>query len=187
VTCLDADRIPASGQDGYATTEDARKLFTDDSNGLYLLSFLLTANHDKAEQCFVADLDDCVDGKAVLQDWADSWVRRAIVRNAIRMIAPHNGQAKPTKSAFRTTGIRGVLKMPVQDVPFASILRLSDFERFVYVLSVLEGCSDQECVVLLGTSRQAVQETRALALQHVSDFERVITEWTTDLSSTAMS
>ena len=32
-----------------------------------------------------------------------------------------------------------------QDPRFSAILALPDFERFVYVLSVLEGCTDQEC------------------------------------------
>jgi hypothetical protein len=179
VTYLDEHRIPTSGQNKNATAEDFRKLFTEeDSNGLYLLSFLLTANHEKAEQCLVAGLDDCVAGNAVFEEWAGSWARRAIVRNAIRMIAPHNGRAKPTKSAFQPPGISSVLMMPVQDVPFASILRLNDLERFVYVLSVLESYSDQDCVVLLGISRQEMRATRALALQHISESERMVTEST---------
>jgi hypothetical protein len=172
MTYLEEHRIPTRGQNKNATAEDFRKLFTEDSNGLYLLSFLLTANHEKAEQCLVDGLDDCVDGNAVFEEWAGSWARRAIVRNAIRMIAPHDGQAKPTKNAFQPPGASGVLKMPVQNAAF------NDLERFVYVLSVLESYSDQDCVVLLGISRQEVRATRALALQHVSEFERMVSEST---------
>lgn len=53
-----------------------------------------------------------------------------------------------------------------QDPCFAAILELPDFERFVYVLSVLEGCSDQQCAALLGVSPQQIEETRLRALQH---------------------
>ena len=53
-----------------------------------------------------------------------------------------------------------------QDSRFSAILALPDFERFVYVLSVLEGCTDQECGALLGVSPQEIEETRLRALQH---------------------
>ena len=53
-----------------------------------------------------------------------------------------------------------------QDPRFSAILALPDFERFVYVLSVLEGCADQECSSLLGVSQQQIEETRLHALQH---------------------
>ena len=52
-----------------------------------------------------------------------------------------------------------------QDPRFSAILALPDFERFVYVLSVLEGCTDQECATLLGVSPQQIEETRLRALQ----------------------
>ena len=184
MTCLNTHRIPESGRSGYATAEDFRELFTEDPNGLYMLSLLLTANHEKAEQCFVAGLDDCVDGNAVFQEWAGMWARRVIVRNAIRIIAPHKGEPQPTEIADQPAGKRRRLEMPVQDVPFASILNLNDFERFVYVLSVIERFSDQECAVLLGISWKEMRETRAIAVQHVSDFERAVTESSMDPSST---
>jgi hypothetical protein len=176
MTCLNTHRIPASGRSGFATAEDFRGLFTEDPNGLYMLSFLLTANHEKADRCFVAGLDDCVDGNAVFQEWAGMWARRVIVRNAIRIIAPRKGEPQQTEIADQPAGKRRVLEMPVRDIPFASILRLNDFERFVYVLSVIERFGDQECAVLLGISLKEMRETRAIAVQHVSDFERAVTK-----------
>ena len=187
MTCLNTHRLPESGRSGYATAEDFRGLFTEDPNGLYMLSFLLTANHEKAEQCFVAGLDDCVDGNAVFQEWAAMWARRVIVRNAIRIIAPHRGQPQPAEIAYQPAGKHRVLEMPVQDVPFASILSLNDFERFVYVLSVIERFRDQECAVLLSISLKEMRETRAIAVQHVSDFERAVTKSAMEPSSTRSS
>jgi hypothetical protein len=187
MTHLDAHQIPASEQSGYATAEDFSKLLAGDPNHLYLLTFLLTANHEKAERCFVAGLDDWAEGNVVFQEWAGVWARRVIVRNAIRIIEPQMGQAHPTESVYQPRGKSSVLEMQVQDVPFASILSLNDFERFVYVLSVLERFSDQECAVLLGISREEVRETRALAQKHVLDYERMVTKSTTDPSKAGMS
>ncbi|HMH11946.1 MAG TPA: hypothetical protein VK578_02450 [Edaphobacter sp.] len=185
MTCLNTHRIPESGQGEYATAEDFRELFTEDPNGFYMLSFLLTANHEKAKQCFVAGLDDCVDGNAVFQEWAGRWARRVIVRNAIRILAPHKGEPKPTEIADQPAGKRRVLEMPVQDVPFASVLRLNEFERFVYVLSVIERFGDHECAVLLGISLKEMREARAIAVKHVSDLERAVSKSAMDHSGTS--
>jgi hypothetical protein len=38
----------------YATSADFGQIFHDEMEGLYLLSFLLTADREKAEQCFVS-------------------------------------------------------------------------------------------------------------------------------------
>ncbi|MGO9339210.1 MAG: sigma factor-like helix-turn-helix DNA-binding protein [Terracidiphilus sp.] len=57
-------------------------------------------------------------------------------------------------------------RVALQDQRFSAILALPDFERFVYVLSVLEGCTDQECAALLDVSPQQIEETRLRALQH---------------------
>ena len=44
----------------YANSADFRQVFDEDMEGLYLLSFLLTADREKAEQCFVSGLEDAV-------------------------------------------------------------------------------------------------------------------------------
>jgi len=153
----------------YATSEHFCKLFTEDTNSLYLLSFLLTADHRKAEQCFVAGLDDCVKEASVFQEWARSWAQRVIVRNAIRMVAPHAGSARQEPAAIRSAGEGNLKRTESRDAPLAGILSLEDFERFVYVLSVLEKYSDQDCAALLGVSPQNVREGRIRALQQIAD------------------
>ena len=59
------------------------------------------------------------------------------------------------------------------DYAIALILRLEYFERFVFVMSVLERYSDQDCSVLLGCSRQDVGETRMRALLHLAEPDRL--------------
>jgi hypothetical protein len=161
--------VGANMKSEYATIDDVRKLFTEDMNSLYLLSFLLTGSQGDAERSFVAGLADCVDGNPVFKKWACSWARRVIVRNAIRIIAPHISAARSTASASDSAK-EDPPKMPLEESPFASILALEDFERFVYVLSVLERYPDQKCAALLDTSAQEILETRIRALQHVAQF-----------------
>src|SRR6267378_2461648 len=99
VNLVNKIHIDAAKADEYATSEDFRKLFTEDMTGLYLLSLLLTANHEKAEQCFVAGVEDSVEGNPVFKEWARSWAKRAIIQNAVRVINPRpaegSGRSRP--------------------------------------------------------------------------------------------
>ena len=172
-------RTTTSSTGEYVTGEHFRKLFAEHVNILYLLSFLLTAHHEKAEQCFVAGLDDCVTGSPVFREWAQTWARRIIVKNAVRMIAPRIGRAATAPAAFISPD-SGPPTMSAQDAPFSEILALGDFERFIYILTVLERYSDQDCAMLLGVSRQEVRDGRTRAFRqiahnsHASDVQGVI-------------
>jgi hypothetical protein len=152
----------------YATSDDFRKLFAE-GNNLYLLSFLLTANCEEAERCFVAGLADCVDGNPVFKEWASSWARSIIVHSAIRIIALHISPARSAASGSHSAN-EDVPKTPLHNSPFASVLELEDFERFVYVLS--ERYPARKCAALLGTSLQQILETRTRALQHLAEFAK---------------
>src|SRR5258708_762714 len=76
----------------YASRADFCRIFEEDMSGLYLLSFLLTADRKKAEQCFVSGLEDAADGNLVFKEWARSWARRAILQNAVRVVNPRPGK-----------------------------------------------------------------------------------------------
>jgi len=54
------------------------------------------------------------------------------------------------------------------NIPFAAILLLDAFEGFVFVMSILEGQSDEECSILLRCFRRDVMVARVLALQRQS-------------------
>ena len=74
-----------------------RRLLQDlreEMDSLYLLAFLLTADKDKAEQCFVGGLGDCVERIGVFMEWARSSARLALVKHAIRMIRPAAEEGK---------------------------------------------------------------------------------------------
>ena len=53
--------------------------------------------------------------------------------------------------------------------PVAAILALDPFERFVFVISVLEGRSEQDCAILLRSSRRDIMIARVLALKRLAD------------------
>jgi hypothetical protein len=141
---------------------------------LHLLSFLLTADLAKAEECFVSGLKDCVEGTYVFRDWAQSWARRTIIQNAIRMLAPRKNHSTvadaPSDAVTCSFG-----RTQDTDYAIARILRLEHFERFVFVMSVLEKYSDQDCSVQLGHSRQDVAETRMRVLLHLAEPDRLRT------------
>jgi hypothetical protein len=142
----------------YAVAGDFCRIFAEDMNGLYLLSFLLTADRVKAEQCFVSGLEDSVGANRVFKEWARSWARRAIIQNAIRMMQPTRERSGSSKAAV----VAGEVDK------FAPVLGLKTFERFVFVMSVLEGYTDQDCKTLLACSRQDIVRARLQALKHMA-------------------
>jgi hypothetical protein len=60
--------------------------------------------------------------------------------------------------------------------PIATILLLDPFERFVFVISILESQSDEECANLLRCSRRDVMIARVLALKRQSSTDALAAE-----------
>jgi DNA-directed RNA polymerase specialized sigma24 family protein len=166
VNVLCTNRSKSSIAAEYATTDDFRKLFTESLVGSYLLAYLLTGNLEKAEHCFVAGIEYVVKSNPVFKEWAPSWTRRAIVQNAIRMMAPRlDHTVRTIASPDLGDQLQGTQET---DATIATVLALEDFERFVFVLSVLERYSDQDCSLLLSCSREEVGEARMRALQQIA-------------------
>jgi DNA-directed RNA polymerase specialized sigma24 family protein len=146
----------------YATRADFCQIFQSNMNGLYLLAFLLTTDQTLAEQCFVGGLHISQEGNHVFKEWAESWARRAIVLNAIRMVRPTQA-ASHLQSAEDRSGWPELAKRP----EMSRIIELPTFERFVFVMSVLEGFSEQECSLHLACMRSDVVEARSRALKQI--------------------
>ena len=145
-----------------ATAADFCKVFEEDMSHLYRLAFLLTADHAKAEQCFVAGLEDARTGNAVFADWARSWSRRSVIKAAIQMITPLPGHTSGTADLWRSE-----LPQSEAELSINALVKLHPFERFVFVLSVLESYPDRECANLLSCTKQDVRDARVRVLQHV--------------------
>src|SRR5262245_16248142 len=78
----------------YATRSDFQQIFSEDMAGLHLLAFLLTADAEKAERCFVAGLEDSTRDNAVFRQWARAWSKRSIIKNAIKAVSPAPGRSE---------------------------------------------------------------------------------------------
>jgi hypothetical protein len=132
-------------------------IFQQNMHQLYKLSFLLTASHVPAEECFVQSLDDSAEGDRIFPPGAESRVSWIIARNAIRITRPLPGDSlKGWSSGYN-------------DVPeFAAVIGLPAFERFVFVLSVLERFTDQESARLLNCSVGDVVSARVNSLQSIA-------------------
>ena len=144
----------------YANAQDFCRIFDSDMNSLYLLALLLTGDHEKARQSFVAGLEDAKNRNTVFKEWARSWARRVIVQNALRIVNPRPGGENATHLADRQ---RTYAERP----QIAAVLDLPPFDRFVFVLSVLEGYSDHECAILLNCTRRDVLDARIRAFEHL--------------------
>jgi hypothetical protein len=156
----------------YATVTDFFRTFSEEMHSLYLFAFLLTADHDKAEQCLVSAMGECVEGIGVFTEWARSWSRRAVLKSAIQMIMP----APEHADEVPLLPLKTWASPAENNDPFAPILLLDPFERFVFVMSTLEGQSDNECAVLLRCSRRDVLIARILALKRQSSTDALAGE-----------
>ena len=150
----------------YASSGDFRRIFHKETDSLYRLSFLLTADREKAEQCFVSGFEDSVKGSPVFKEWARSWARRVIIQNAVRVINPRPME-EHAPSSFNSGGKTMTAEQAEIAAVLEAVLDLGPFERFVYVMSVLERYSDQDCSVLLGCARGDVIAGRLRALQKI--------------------
>jgi len=146
-----------------AAGEDFCGIFEENMAHFYLLSFLLTADRRMAEECFVRGLEDSARSNRVFKEWADSWARRTIIHNAIQMIRP-----APTGTSTSSSGSDGSERqLGAEPAEISAIVALAAFDRFAFVMSVLERHSDQECALLLGCTRDEVTAARGRALQQI--------------------
>ncbi len=148
----------------YAIAADFCRIFAENMNGLYQLSLCLTADPATAELCFVSGLDDSLASNRVFKDWAHSWARRTIVQNAIRLLQPSRKNAGPADVVAPS----GIVAASHGDARLAALLGLPTFERFVFVMSVLERHSDQDCKTMLRCSRQDIVRARVQALKRLA-------------------
>jgi DNA-directed RNA polymerase specialized sigma24 family protein len=156
----------------YATCKDFQQIFKEDMAGLHLLAYLLTADQQKAEQCFVAGLEDSIHGNPVFKQWARSWSKRAIIQNAIKTMSPtlaHDDTA-PGSPQPGPPDHAAIARSATEESPLVSlVLQWTSFERFVFVMSVLEGYAVRECATLLSCTDQEIIATRSRLLERLAN------------------
>jgi DNA-directed RNA polymerase specialized sigma24 family protein len=129
-----------------------------DMKPLYLLAFLLTANHQDAEHCFAMALE-AASHATVFRESVRSWIRRGLIKVAIRWVLRRpSDNSEPRDSWWDSDA----------GTSFNAVAQLGSLERLVFVMAVLEGYSIKECSLLLDRSERAVVTARLHALKNLS-------------------
>ncbi len=146
----------------YAMSADFCAVFEKDMKPLYLLAFLLTANHNEAQHCFALTVEDAFKKPAVFKEWAQSWVKRSLIEHAIDIVSPasaRTGEKHDLWSAHQSHG----------EGEIDAVAKLGPLERFVFVMSILERNSNWDCALLLGCNTNKVAQARRQALRRLPD------------------
>jgi hypothetical protein len=146
----------------YATRRDFCSVFQRQMNHLYLLALLLTGDELSAEKCFLAAFDSCEEG-VVFRQWTSVWSRRCVVKHAIKFTSPTSSRSSHPDLVGNRSG-----PDPTQDGWLKCVQDLPLFDRFVFVMTVLEHYADRECALLLGCTHADVPPARLRALQQLS-------------------
>jgi DNA-directed RNA polymerase specialized sigma24 family protein len=121
----------------------------------------------------LAGIEDCANENRVFREWARAWTKRVILENAIR-------ELKPRRSHSHWSLLPSVFSHNQQSSTLSrhfdadAVLGLADFERFVFVLCVLERYRENECALLLGCSCSQVREACTRAIQALASTGRVL-------------
>jgi hypothetical protein len=154
----------------YATSGDFCRIYVEQMNSLYLLSLLLTADPQKAEQCFLSGFEECMSNNSVFRERIQLWARRSIILHAIRLLCPRPSDENESNEA-RLSPLNRKVPAELQAYPnFARIVGLNSFERFIFITSILEKYSVYECSLLLGCLRRDVINARTDAVRHLVSF-----------------
>ena len=152
----------------YAGSSDFCRIYGEQMSSLYLLSLLLTADPQKAEQCFLAGFEDSVSNNSVFKERADLWARRSIILQAIRLLCPRPSD----ENEWNESGPSSLIETAPAELRAHSnlvgIVGLNSFERFVFIMSILEKYSAQECSLLLGCFRRDVLNARTAAIRRLA-------------------
>ena len=153
----------------YATHVDFCDVLTSDTKHLYLLAFLLIANHQESEQCFVWTIEEAFKEPAVFKEWVRSWVKRRLIENAITIVWPASARSR------RKRDLWGAGQYETQgQCEIDTVTELADFERFVFVMSILERYSTWDCSLLLGCGTNKIAQARMRALRRLPDLAALL-------------
>jgi DNA-directed RNA polymerase specialized sigma24 family protein len=139
----------------YATRPDYCQIFQADMHPLYLLAFLLTTNHSRAEQCYAESMENVITGNPVSREYARFWIKHNVILSAIRMVFSESTQLQD-RDTWHEAPLRCVTD---------TVTRLAPLVRFVFVMSVLERYSEHECSRLLNCTVGDVIDARSHALR----------------------
>jgi hypothetical protein len=156
-------RSAGKSRDEYAAHSDFCAVFRQQLDCLYWLALILTGDELKAEECLLKALDSCVTGSLVFKESAVAWSRRSVIKCAICFMLPSSSVPSRPGSLSHRCDLSSD-----HDASLKSLQELNPFDRFVFVMSVLERYSDRECVLLLGCACADILPARIRALRKIS-------------------
>ena len=146
----------------YAKHADFCEALQKDMKTLYLLVFLLTANHNQAERCFTSTVEESFKGQFVFKEFVRTWIKQSMIRNAIGIVSP------ATASSSEHRDLWGPRQQTThEDSEINVVIHLLPLERFVFVMTILERYSVCECSLLLACSTKEVAQAQWRALSHL--------------------
>jgi DNA-directed RNA polymerase specialized sigma24 family protein len=146
----------------YATAGEFCQIFSKNMESLYTLALALTADKATAEACLLSALEECKKTASVFRQWAHSWSRLAVIESAIRLVRP---LANDVAEEVRVVSDDVIEKSgPVA----AYVSKLKPFDRFAFVLSVLDRYSVRDCAILLKCRPQEIQRARQRAMEFMA-------------------
>ncbi len=159
-------------RDDYATCTDFCEVFRTNTTQLYLLAFLLTANHHEAGECFVGAMDNALARRNVFKGWEESWSKRCLIEHAIGAIIFQSGRREAWRDVWFQEGGENKLQTFLDAVTL-----LKSIQRFVFVMTVLEGYSIKETALLLDRTPESVHNLQIEALQRLAELnlEMIVT------------
>ena len=155
----------------YANHADFCEVFKNEMKPLYLLAFLLTTNHKESEQCFASALEEAFKEQGVFKEWVRPWVKRRLIEIAIEIVlpkSPRNSEKRDLWSAEYQESQRGY--------EMNTVTKLTAFERFVFVMSILERYSNWDCSLLLECSMSRIAQARTEALRQLPELASPVPE-----------
>ena len=147
----------------YAKDVDFCVVLDRNMKAFYLLAFLLTANHRDAERCFGAVVEDIFKENCVFKAWAESWVKRCLIKKAIQFVLSRSSDDHEDRNLWCEK-----LGAPQLTNTVNAVTGLKSIERLVFVVLILEGYSTKECSLLLDFTMERVVQLRARALRGVA-------------------
>lgn len=166
---LKSYRVSTNENGILAIPEDFEQFFANETTDLFRLSLHLTADAEKAESCLILAMRDCLFRSSVSKDRVHTWVRRMVIRNAIRLLwGTPNDILGESEFEFHLQPSEFSLQALRESV---AILTLPDFDRLAFVICVLERHSILDCALLLRSAPQEVYDAIVRATNQVLPLE----------------
>ena len=160
-------RRNANDARSYAVDDDFKQLFAREIGSLFQLSFQLTGEANRAERCLTLALENCLSGNTICRDFVRVWARRMIIRNAIHLVLGIDGDTCNATGSELHLCLGEVRKEELSNS--IAVSQLTDFDRMVYVICVLEHLSIQDCALFLRRAPKDVNEAVARAIDRMGD------------------